>query len=95
MIWLKAIQAGFLLFKLKLVIIGPENIDCGYEVTQLCTKNCNDNFLGFLNEYTINGTVDNYSLHISAAMNITPFSCHNGEVVLNSSLQSYLPIVTY
>ena len=72
---MKAIQAGFLLFKLKLVIIGPENIDHVYEVTQLCTKNCNDNFLGFLNEYTINGTVDNYSLHISAAMNITPFSC--------------------
>ena len=92
---MKYIQAGFLRFKLKLVIIGPENIDCGYEVTLLCTENCIDNFLGFLNEYTINRTVDNYSLHISAAMNITPFSCHSGEVVLNSSLQSYFPIVTY
>ena len=67
------IQAGFLLFKLKLVIIDPENIDFGYEVTQLCTENSNDNFLGFLNEHTINGAVDNYSQHISADMNITPF----------------------
>ena len=56
---MKATQARFLLFKVKLVIIGPENIDCGYEVTQLFTENSNDNFLGFLNEYTINGTVDN------------------------------------
>ena len=70
-------------------------MDCGYEVTQLCTENSNDNFLGFLNKYTINGTVDNYSLHISTTMNITPFSCHNGEALLNSSLQYYLPIVTY
>ena len=91
---MKYIQAGFLRFKLKLVIIGPENIDCGYEVTKQCTKNSNDNFLGFLNEYTINGIVDNYSLHILTAMNITPFFCHNGEALLNSSLQSYLPIVT-
>ena len=86
MIWLKAILAGFLVFKVKVVIIGPENIDCGYEVTQLCTENSNDNFLCFLNEYSINVTVDNYSLHISIAMNITPFSCHNGEALLNSYL---------
>lgn len=76
-------------------VLGPENMDCGYEVTQLSTENSSDNFHSFLNEYAIDGFVDNSSQWIPATMDITPFSCDNGEAPLNSSVQACLPTATY
>lgn len=76
-------------------VLGPENMDCGYEVTQLSTENSRDNFRSFLNEYAINGVVDNSSQWIPAAMDIIPFSCDNGGAPLNSSVHACLPTATY
>jgi hypothetical protein len=62
---------------------------------QKSAENSSDNFLGFLNEYAINGIVDNSSQRIPVTMNIAPFSCDNGEASLDSSVHACLPMVTY
>lgn len=76
-------------------VVGPEKMDCGYEVAQLSAENSSDNFHGFLNDYAINGIVDNSSQCIPPTMNISPFSCDNGEDSPNSSVHACLPTVTY
>lgn len=76
-------------------VLAPEKMDCGYEVTQPSAENSSDNFLGFLNEYAVNGIEDNSSQRIPATVNITPFSCDSGEASLNSSMHVCLPTVTY